>query len=59
MLKKFFGIRQKKKASNVGFPVSFFALFLSVFVEKIIECCISVTKDLKGLFTSNETSFNS
>lgn len=38
--------------SNGGFPVSVFALFLCVSVEKTIECHQSVTQDLKGLFTS-------
>lgn len=49
--KKFFGKRQKM-TSNGGFPVSVFALFLCVSVEKTIECHQSVTQDLKGLFTS-------
>lgn len=46
MLKKFFRIRQKKKNFK-HWSLFFFALFLSVSVEKIIECCKSVTQDLK------------
>lgn len=45
VLKKFFRIRQKKKLQTL--ESFFFALFLSVSVEKIIECCKSVTQDLK------------
>ena len=54
--KKFFGIRQKWLQMEFFF---FFCLIPLSFVEKIIECCKSAAKDLKGVFTSNETSFNS